>query len=150
MIEGVVVRKLEPHVDARGSLTEILRSDWPEFTRFGQALLTVNLPGVIRAWHWHHRQTDTIVVVSGRALLPVYDGRAGSATFGAVERYVGDGDAPLALVVPPGVWHGYKTLGERPALIVNFPSELYDPGAPDEERIPHDASVPAFDWNPIR
>jgi dTDP-4-dehydrorhamnose 3,5-epimerase len=40
VIEGVRVRALERHADDRGSLTELLRSDWPEFTRFGQAIVT--------------------------------------------------------------------------------------------------------------
>jgi len=56
VIEGVRVRALSCHADDRGSLTELLRSDWPEFTRFGQPIVTVNLLGVIRGWHWHDRQ----------------------------------------------------------------------------------------------
>jgi dTDP-4-dehydrorhamnose 3,5-epimerase len=146
-IEGVRVRRLEPHGDERGSLTELLRSDWPEFTRFGQAIITLNLPGVIRGWHWHHRQTDMIVVVQGRAVLPLYDGRSGSATFGAVEERVADGKEPFAVFVPPGVYHGYKTLGTSPALIVNFPDRVYDPTDPDEERIAHDAPGIPYDWS---
>ena len=45
MIEGVRVRSLPRHADDRGSLTEVLRKDWPEFTQFGQAIVTVNRPG---------------------------------------------------------------------------------------------------------
>ncbi len=150
MIDGVVVRALEPHVDGRGSLTEILRADWPGFTHFGQAILTVNMPGVIRAWHWHRRQTDAIVVVRGRALLPLYDGRAGSPTFRQLDEHIGDGEAPILVVVPPGVLHGYKTLGDEAATIINFPSELYDASAPDEERIPYDDPLVGFDWDRIR
>ena len=145
-IEGVGVHRLEPHVDARGSLTELLRADWPGFTRFGQAILTVNLPGVIRGWHWHRRQADVIVVISGRALLPLYDARQGSPTLGSLDEHIGDGEEPFALFVPPGVYHGYKTLGTVPALILNFPDQLYDPAAPDEERIPHDSPDVPYDW----
>jgi dTDP-4-dehydrorhamnose 3,5-epimerase len=150
MIQGVAIRWLEPHVDARGSLTELLRSDWPEVTRFGQAILTVNLPGVIRAWHWHREQTDAIVVVSGRALLPVYDGRPGSPTFGRLNEYIGDGERPFVIFVPPGVRHGYKTLGSDPALILNFPDRVYDPAKPDEERVAFDTPEIAFDWDRAR
>lgn len=146
MIDGVRVRRLVRHADERGSLTELLRSDWPEFVRFGQAIVTVNLPGVIRAWHWHDRQTDVIVVIEGSAVLPLYDGRAGSPTRGAVEEHVADGEHLFALFVPPGVYHGYKTLGTRPAVIVNFPSETYDPAGPDEHRVPHDAPGIPYDW----
>jgi dTDP-4-dehydrorhamnose 3,5-epimerase len=148
MIDGVRVRHLEPHVDERGSLTELLRSDWPEFSRFGQAIATVNLPGVIRAWHVHRRQMDVIVVVSGVVVLPLYDGRPGSPTQGAIEEHMADGSSPFALFVPPGVYHGYKTLGDTPALILNFPSEVYDPAAPDEERVPHDSPDIPYEWGP--
>lgn len=147
MIEGVFVRQLTIHADQRGSLTELLRRDWPGFVGFGQALVTINNPGVIRGWHWHRRQTDVIVVIRGRALLPLYDGRAGSSTFGRVEDRVADGAAPLALFVPPGVYHGYKTLGTEPSTILNFPSELYDPDRPDEERVAFDEPAIGYDWS---
>jgi dTDP-4-dehydrorhamnose 3,5-epimerase len=150
MIDGVQVRPLTVHADERGSLTEVLRRDWPGFAGFGQALVTVNNPGVIRGWHWHRRQTDIIVVIQGRAVLPLYDGREGSGSFGRVEEHIGDGGAPFALVVPPGVYHGYKTLGSEPATILNFPSELYDAAAPDEERVPHDAPHIGYDWDARR
>jgi dTDP-4-dehydrorhamnose 3,5-epimerase len=147
MIEGVRIRRLEPHRDARGSLTELLRSDWSEFTRFGQAILTVNLPGVVRGWHSHRRQTDVIVVIAGRAVVGLYDARAASPTFGAAEGHIVDGNDPVAIFVPPQVFHGYKTLGEAPAFIANFPDQLYDPTMPDEERVPADAPHIPFDWS---
>ena len=146
MIEGVRIRQLELHADERGSLTEVMRSDWPEFSGFGQAIVTLNRHGVIRGWHWHHRQTDAIVVLRGRVLLPLYDGRPGSPTFGAVEERVADGLRLFAVFVPPGVYHGYRTLGEEPALILNFPDRVYDPAAPDEERVPHDDPAIGYAW----
>lgn len=148
MIEGVRVRLLQPHVDGRGSLTELLRSDWPEFERFGQAIVTFNRPGVIRGWHAHRRQTDIIVVIGGRALIALYDARVGSTTRGELEDHVVEGAAPKAIFVPAGVYHGYRTLGAEDAVIVNFPTEVYDATAPDEIRIPHDDADIAYDWQP--
>lgn len=150
MIDGVRVRVLEPHMDARGSLTEVLRADWPEFTRFGQAIVTVNAPGVIRGWHWHRRQTDVIVAISGRVLLPLYDGRAGSPTRGQVMEHVSDDGGRIALFVPPGVYHGYRTLGDEAAIILNFPDTVYDPAAPDEVRVAHDAPEIGYRWEAPR
>ncbi len=147
MIEGVRLRPLVRHVDERGSLTELLRSDWPEFRRFGQATVTVNDPGVIRAWHWHERQTDLFVVVSGMVKLPLYDARDGSPTRGELNEFFLGDDNFAALVVPPGVYHGYKTVGAKPALIVNFPDQLYDPSHPDEQRIPDDSRDVPYRWD---
>ena len=150
MIQGIKRRDLVTHCDARGSLVEVLRSDWPEFERFGQAIVTVNLPGVIRGWHWHRRQTDIIVVIAGAAVVPLYDGRPGSPTVGATVEHVSDDSRRFALFVPPGVYHGYMTLGSAPATILNFPSRTYDPAHPDEERVPHDAPHIPYDWNARR
>lgn len=150
MIEGVRLRPLVRHEDVRGSLTEILRSDWPEFTHFGQAIVTVNLPQVIRGWHWHERQTDTIVVIDGLAKVPLYDARPDSPTRGTVEEHVLGGANLAALVVPPGVWHGYKTVSAGPAVILNFFDQVYDPAHPDEGRAPHDAPGVPYDWNADR
>lgn len=150
MIEGVQRRELVSHTDSRGSLVEVLRSDWPEFERFGQAIVTVNLPGAIRGWHWHRVQTDVIVVIAGVVVVPLYDGRPDSPTTGAVVEHVSDDDQRFALFVPPGVHHGYKTLGSVPATILNFPSRTYDPAQPDEERVPHDAPHIPYDWNARR
>ena len=146
MIDGVRVRRLVRHADARGSLTELLRSDWPEFTRFGQAIFTVNQPGVIRGWRWHRRQTDVIVVVAGAALVALHDGRDGSPTRGQLDEHVLDERDLAAVFVPPGVYHGYRTISDTPALIVNFPDALYDPAHPDEERVPHDDPTIGYRW----
>lgn len=146
MIEGVRVRQLEPHVDERGSLTEVLRSDWPEYTRFGQAIITVNKPGMIRGWHWHHRQTDVIVVVRGRVLVPLYDGRPDSPTRGQLQAQISEDGRRFALFVPPGVYHGYRTIGEDAATILNFPDQPYDRAAPDEERVPFDDPGIGYAW----
>ena len=145
-IDGVVVRPLVQHVDARGSLTEILRCDWSEYERFGQAVVTVNLPGVIRGWHRHGRQTDRIVVLQGSANVPLYDGRPASPTYRALEEHKLGPDAFALISVPPGVYHGYRTTSQIPAIILNFPTELYDPASPDEERIPYDTPTIPYQW----
>lgn len=113
--------------------------------RFGQAIVTVNEPGVVRGWHWHERQTDVIVVVQGRVLLSLYDGRKVSPSRGAIWHRTTEGMS-FALFVPPGVYHGYKTVGPGPAVILNIPSEMYDAGQPDEHRVAHDDPAIGFDW----
>jgi len=144
------MRTLEAHADERGSLTEVLRADWPEFGSFAQAIVTVNAPGVIRGWHWHRRQADVIVVIAGRVLLPLYDAREDSPTRGNLAvRVAGDGP-PFALFVPPGVYHGYRTLGSAPATILNFPDRLYDPADPDEVRLAHDDPTVGYSWDDAR
>lgn len=58
MIDGVNVKKLKILPDERGRLMEMFREDDELFIRFGQVYLTTAYPGVVKAWHYHQKQTD--------------------------------------------------------------------------------------------
>jgi dTDP-4-dehydrorhamnose 3,5-epimerase len=147
MIQGVEVKQLTPRADERGFLMELLRSDDSIFTKFGQCYVSMNYPGVIRAWHWHKKQDDFFVVVKGMIRVGLYDLREGSPTQGeAAEFYLGDNNS-IMLKIPVGVVHGYKTVGTEPSLLINFPSEVYNPQEPDEYRLPWDTDQIPFDWD---
>src|SRR5207253_8155642 len=87
LIDGVKVRPLKPIHDERGYLMEMLRSDWPEFTRFGQVYVTIGYPGIVKGWHFHKVQTDNFIVVRGQAKVVCYDNRDGSKTKGKVNEF---------------------------------------------------------------
>jgi dTDP-4-dehydrorhamnose 3,5-epimerase len=38
--------------------------------------------------------------------------------------YAGE-DVPRVLIIPPGVVHAYKNIGDRPGMVLNFPNRLY-------------------------
>jgi dTDP-4-dehydrorhamnose 3,5-epimerase len=146
LIEGVKVRRLPPMADERGVLTEILRSDDPEYERFGQLYVTTTYPGVVKGWHYHVEQTDMICCVSGELKVALYDAREGSGTRGVVnEVFCGDSNR-LLVKVPKGVHHGWKCVGEHTAIVLNAPDRAYNYDAPDEHRTdPHDNDIP-YDW----
>ena len=53
---------------------------------------------------------------------------------------------PILVVIPPGILHGFKCIGDAEAMVVNCPTEPYDPKAPDEFRVDaHSKDVP-YDW----
>ena len=146
MIEGVVVKELRMIPDERGYLMEMLRSDWPEYERFGQVYLTAVYPGVVKGWHYHKIQTDHFICVHGMAKVVLYDGREGSPTHGEVNEFFMGWQRPQLLKIPAGVLHGFKGISEDMALIVNVPTELYNYAEPDEYRLPaHSDQVP-YDW----
>ena len=146
MIQGVEVKRLTRHADERGYLMELLRSDDQIFSKFGQCYVSMNYPNVIRAWHWHQKQDDHFVVVKGMIRVGLYDMREGSPTRGEVnEFYLGENNN-IVLKIPVGVAHGYKTVGMEPSLLVNFPSEVYNPEEPDEQRLPWNTDQIPFNW----
>ncbi len=146
LIEGVQVRTLRVIPDSRGYLMEMLRTDWKEFDRFGQAYITACYPGVIKAWHFHKVQWDHFVCVSGTARVVLYDGREGRSTRGLVNEFHLGQLNPALLKIPPLVYHGFTADGPATALIVNFPTELYNYQQPDEYRLPHDDPAIPYSW----
>jgi len=146
MIDGVRIKKLEPHADERGCLTEILRSDEEIFERFGQIYVSLNYPGVIRAWHYHKKQEDLWAVVKGMIKAVLYDAREGSPTRGEVQEVFMGEQNPILLRIPIGVLHGYKTIGVEPSLLINIPTRPYDRSEPDEYRLPYDSDEIPYDW----
>ena len=147
MIDGVVIKPLTPRADERGYLMELLRSDDPLFVGFGQSYVSLNYPGVVRAWHWHEIQYDYFVVVRGMVKVALFDRREAAPTRGEVQEvYLGE-QSPALLRIPPGVLHGYKTIGTEPSLLLNFPTRTYDRTHPDEYRLPWNTVEIPYDWS---
>lgn len=73
-----------------------------------QSNLSRSRSGVLRGMHFHRRQADYWCVLEGRALVALYDLRAGSPTQGeaaSIEIDVAEGYR--GIYVPPGVAHGF-------------------------------------------
>ena len=146
MIDGVKIKPLKVVPDDRGMLMEMWRSDDPDFQAFGQCYVTVVYPGVVKAWHYHKKQTDHFVCVAGMAKVGLFDAREGSPTKGESQTvYLGWQNQRL-LVIPPGVYHGFTPAGPDPASIINIPTELFDYENPDEHRRPFDDPEIGYDW----
>ena len=145
LIQDVVLRPLKVNRDERGHLTESLRSDWTdvfaEDLPFAQMYFSQTNPGVARdedQWHVHNEQHDRFVIASGEAVVALADLRPKSSTFPRLQlfRLAGPdgGGLQALLVVPPRVLHCFLASPSAGALLVNFPTRLYNPE--DEGRIP--------------
>lgn len=147
LIEGVQVKSLRWIADERGKLLEMLRADEPLFQKFGQVYVTTGFPGVVKAWHYHQKQTDFLVVIKGMARLALYDPREGSATKGLLNDFFMGEDSPMLVAVPPLVIHGFKAYGAEPAYVMNCVTEPYNHRDPDEFRLePFTKEIP-YDWS---
>lgn len=147
-IEGIEVKELKKNVDERGFLCELLRKDWGIFDEFAMVYTSVTYPGVARAWHCHPKtkQKDLFCVLSGMAKIVVYDQREDSPTKGLINEFVLGEDNMVLLKIPGECWHGFKALGTKPAVLLNFPTKLYNYEKPDEERLPPDTKKIPYDW----
>ena len=145
-IGGVVVKKLRVIPDERGRLMEVMRADDEFFREFGQVYITTAYPGVVKAWHYHERQTDHICVIKGMAKLVLYDMRKDSPTKGHINEFFCGEYNPVLVRVPPLVAHGFKCISETEVIVMNIPDKPYNYENPDEFRIhPHENDIP-YDW----
>jgi len=145
-IDGVRLKKLNVIPDERGWLMEILRCDDEIFEQFGQVYCTTAYPGVVKAWHYHKKQTDNFTCVHGMMKVALYDAREDSPTYKSLmEFFVGEKN-PILISVPPGVYHGFKAVGTETAFFVSIPTLPYNYQEPDEFRLPPDTTEIPYDW----
>jgi dTDP-4-dehydrorhamnose 3,5-epimerase len=135
MLPGITIKPIKRFSDERGSFAEIMRKDWKD--PFGdddvaQANLSVTYPDTIRAWHRHLKgQTDYFVALKGAIKICVFDEKTEE-----LNEVVSTGQEPQIVRVPGRYWHGFKALGDEPAMLLYFTTKLYDYTSPDEERRP--------------
>ncbi|MHB8780104.1 MAG: dTDP-4-dehydrorhamnose 3,5-epimerase family protein [Candidatus Geothermincolia bacterium] len=147
MLEGIKIKSLVRHCDDRGWFMELLRDDDELLERFGQTSCTLTYPGIIKAFHWHKRQDDIWFVASGEAKVVLHDIRPDSPTCGQTQVVYAGENAPQLIIIPSGIAHGYKVLGDRPVVLFYHTTRSYDGKEPDEERIPYDDPQIGFDWS---
>ena len=146
MIYGVKVKKLNIICDDRGFLTEVLKFGEETFRNIKQTTYTETYPGVIKAFHYHKKQTDIWFVVKGMAQVVLYDLRKTSPTKGETNVFYMGEKNPILLLIPPMVAHGYRVLGNQPVGLFYHTDKPYNPKKPDEYRIPFDDPKIGFDW----
>ena len=145
-IEGVIIKNIVTHGDERGFFREMLRvnEDFP-LTHVGQLSHSMVNSGILKAWHYHVRQSQWNYVASGEVLVALYDNRKESATFGCVmEIRLGESHPSKAYFFPPGVLHGYKCI-KGPMNIFYMTSGAYD--LSDEGRLPYDHPEIKYIWD---
>ena len=152
LIAGVRVEPFPVFPDDRGYFLEVQRlgrglaASFPAATT--QVSAALNYPGTVKAFHYHLQQTDLWTPVKGTLQVALADLRRDSPTFGKRNTmYVGP-LRPWRILIPPGVAHGYKVVGQEEALLVYLTDRTYNPR--DEGRIPYDDPGIAYDWETQR
>ena len=99
---------------------------------------------MVKGWHRHSEMTLNYACVHGRIKLVLYDDREGSPTAGELmEVFLGPDDYSL-VVIPPGVWNGFKGMSEPYAIVANACTHAHDPAR--SERLDPFANDIPYDW----
>src|SRR6266403_3516298 len=126
-IKDVVVRDLRKFNDRRGWLVELFRHDEVAAEFFpAMAYISSTNAGVTRGPHEHVDQADLFCFIGpSNFKLRMWDNRPDSPTFGKVMTLVVGADNPKAVIVPKGVVHAYRNVGEIDGIVINCPNRLY-------------------------
>ena len=141
-IDGVQVIPLRRIPDERGTVMHMLKATDPHFQQFGEIYFSTVYPGVVKGWHRHREVTLNYSCVFGRIKLVLYDERSESATRGNLQEiFLGPDDYSL-VVIPPGIWNGFKGMEEPYAIVANCATHPHDPERservdPFENHIPY-------------
>ncbi|MBO7220499.1 MAG: capsular polysaccharide biosynthesis protein CapF [Alistipes sp.] len=114
--------ELKMNCDARGSFTELLRSE-----RCGQVSVNISKPGITKGEHWHNTKWEFFIVVSGKGLIQ--QRRVGSDE---VLNFEVSGEKIEAVHMLPGYTHNIINLSDTEDLVtVMWANEVFDPNKPD-------------------
>ncbi len=123
-IPGVITKSLKKFTDPRGWLIELFRDDeLPAGFEPTMGYISLTHPGVARGPHEHRDQSDGFIFISGTFEVTLWENRPDKA-HAKVVILAGENN-PLFMVVPPGVVHAYRNVGEHDATVLNFPDKLY-------------------------
>jgi len=126
-IKDVVVYPLKKYHDDRGWLAELFRHDEIDAEFYPtMSYISFTNPGVARGPHEHVDQADLFCFIGPSTFkMRMWDNRPDSPTFNhRMMLFVGENDAQ-AVIVPKGVVHGYKNVGEVDGMVINCPNQLY-------------------------
>lgn len=113
---------LKMNVDARGSFTELLRTE-----KCGQFSVNISKPGITKGQHWHHTKWEFFIVVSGHGLIQ--QRKIGSDE---VLNFEVTGEQIQAVHMLPGYTHNIVNLSDTDDLVtVMWANECFDPKKPD-------------------
>jgi len=101
--------------------------------------------GVERNWGRHDVTTDHYAAISGVLEVALIDGRRGSPSENQQLVVTLDGSTGDGLIIPPGVWHTFRSVSET-GILLNSKSPPYDPGHPDKHVVPLADERFGFSW----
>ncbi len=113
---------LKMNVDARGSFTELLRSE-----KCGQISVNISKPGITKGQHWHNTKWEFFIVVSGKGLIQLR--KIGTDE---VLNFEVSGEKIEAVHMLPGYTHNIINLSDTEDLVtVMWANECFDQSKPD-------------------
>lgn len=122
------IKKLDGHLEERGWLVELLKSNEIEKPVRQLHITSIN-SGYVRGNHYHSKRMEWFFVIAGKAKLCLQDIKnKKKICFKLSER------DPKVITIFPRIAHGVKNIGKETVYLVSAQSDIYNPKSPDAYR----------------
>ncbi|MDA0745392.1 MAG: dTDP-4-dehydrorhamnose 3,5-epimerase family protein [bacterium] len=144
IIEGVHLVSLVAHGDERGRFVESFRKEWFPQRDWAkvQGNASYSAAGVLRGFHYHHRQVDYWFVPVGMVRVGLFDMRPSSPTFRATQTLEIGEQNRVGVFIPVGVAHGFLALTD---VVLTYLVDNYYDGTDENGLAWNDPEV-GLDW----
>jgi dTDP-4-dehydrorhamnose 3,5-epimerase len=126
-IHDVLVCPIKKYTDERGWLAELFRHDDLSEEFFPvMSYISFTRPGVERGPHEHVGQADLFCFIGPSTFkMQMWDNRPDSPTYNHTMTLSVGQDDPRTIIVPKGVVHAYRNIGDVDGMVINCPNRLY-------------------------
>jgi dTDP-4-dehydrorhamnose 3,5-epimerase len=151
LLDGMRIRPLPTHADARGSVTELYDPRWGWHDDPLCFAYTFSIrPGIVKGWNLHEHHEDRYAIVQGEIEVVLFDPRPESKTCGHIVRLLLSERKRMLVNIPRYVWHADHNIGATDAVMMNFPTRPYNHETPDRYRLPIDTPLIPFSFGDAR
>ena len=134
-IDGIIVTALKRITHPKGDILHGMKQSDAGFAGFGEAYFSNVLHDDVKAWKRHNLMTLNLIVPVGSVKFVFIDTREKSISKGESFEIVLSKDNYKRLTVPPGIWFGFKGMGDNLNLILNIADLEHHPDEVDRKEI---------------
>lgn len=138
-IDGVLIYKVTTIVDDRGMIIKPSQS-----IHYVDTYVSTVRKNAIKAWHGYNTKTLCWTALDGVVQLVLHDMRELSPTYNCTDTIFLGENSMHSVVVPPGVYNGFKGISTKDAIILVQADELY---AGVDHRLPYNTELIEYNWS---
>ena len=126
MLQGIKIKPIKRFPDERGFFCEVMRKDWKDL--FGEDKLRrqtfhlLILMLFVLGISTFRGQMDYFLALKGTIKICAFDDKTYE-----LNEMISSGLDLQVVRIPGHYWHGFKAVGNEPAMLLYFTTNLYDP-----------------------
>ena len=121
-VDQILITPLKRIHVVGGDVLHGLKCYDPGYVDFGEAYFSMVEGGVIKAWKKHLCMTLNLIVPIGTVFFAFMDEE------GLIREELAGEERYVRLTIPPGLWFGFKGVGNKESVVLNIANIPHEPG----------------------